>query len=595
MRFIIHQANNNLVSEEIDLSINRVFFLNEALEETDFLGFTIEDYPDEVDFRIRLGDKELSNTTYYRRFIEWEKSQYLSNCIGKVTVILEARGKDSISWKSVFLAEVICYPSKISRWQYKKMLQDISIISRGLVLDIVSKTNSLFGWVATKSIDELSGVEEYFLINQFLTRFEPILERINIDPGNRLTITNIQSLCYGQENFTPKSLAQISRSGADPRKKGSKRPFQCEIQRKERTFDIWENRQIAALCSWVADRVSFVANKAQIQIDTIKRDKQWRQIAPKGKMPLWDIEDAPRIAQLERSIDSCRRILRRVSLYSKRFGFLEGVGVTKLDLKPTPIFTKDLFYSHAYAAMVDFISNNGIMFDSGKFEQKLKETSKLYEYWVFILFFFYLKERFPLSVASEAPFLNLSSSKDRYVLDINSGDHIVFSAQSGLSIVIHYEPSFVSINEAEQVGRRFFRSSFRGSRPLIPDLLIEILSGSAESPQLEYGIVIDCKYTTRIQEVHWNEVEKYQSQLFERIGYQNVANQLWIIHPGERPYWQLNVPCGSIEEAVRMPNSTIQGILSLSPTTNDQGSFECLFNQLDDSIGKIIQMFVERK
>ena len=255
MRFIIHLGNNNLVSEEIDLSAYRVFFLNEALEETDFLGFTIEGYPEQVDFRIRLGDKLLANAAYYRRIIEWEKSQYLSNCIGKLPVILEARHMDSAIWKAVFLAEVICYPSKISRRQYKKMLQDISIISRGLVLDIVSKANSLFGWVATKSIDELSGVEEYFLINQFLTRFEPILERINIDPGNRLTVTTIQSLCYGQENFTPKSLAQISRSGADPRKKGSKRPFQCEIQRKERTFDIWENRQIAALCSWVINRV----------------------------------------------------------------------------------------------------------------------------------------------------------------------------------------------------------------------------------------------------------------------------------------------------------------------------------------------------
>jgi hypothetical protein len=597
MRFIIHQSHNNLVSEEFDLSSCRVFFLNEALEETDFLGFTIEDYPEDADFRIHLGDKQLPSAAYHRRFIEWEKSQYLSNCIGKVPVILEARSKDSIIWRPVCSGEVICYPSKISRRQYKKMLQDISIISRGLILDIVSKTNSLFGWVATKSIDELSGVEEYFLINQFLTRFEPILERINIDPGNRLTVTNIQSLCYGQENFTPKSLAQISRSGADPRKKGSNRPFQCEIQRKERTFDIWENRQIAALCSWVANRLSFVANKAQIQIDTIKRDKQWRQIAPKGKMPLWDIEDAPRIAQLEASVDSCRKIQRRVSLYPKRFGFLEGVGVTKLDLKPTPKFTKDLFYSHAYVAMVDFISNNGIMFDSGKFEQKLKETSKLYEYWVYIIFFFYLKERFPLSVVSEAPFLNLSANRDQYVMDINSGDHIVFSAQNGLRIVIHYEPKFMSRNDAEDIGSRLFRSSLRGKRPLVPDLLIEILSGPAESPKLEYGIVIDCKYTTRIHEVHWNEVEKYQSQLFERIGLQNVANQLWIIHPGERPYWQINIPGGSIEDTVRIPNSTVQGVLSLAPTMNEkiQGSLDHHFDQLDDSIGRIIQMFVERK
>jgi len=596
MLFIIHKGINNLVSEQIDLSTYRVFLLNEALEETDSLSFTIEDYPEHVDFRLHIGDKQLPDAMNYRQFMEWEKSQYLSNCIGKVQIVLEVRSKDSNIWQAVFLVEVFCYPSKISRQQYKIMLQDISTISRGLLLDIVSKTSSFFGWVATKSVDELSGVEEYLLINQFLSQFEPILERINRDPGNRLTVTNIQSLCYGQENFTPKSLAQMTRSGSDPRKKGYRRPFQCEIQRKERTFDIWENRQISALCNWVADRSSLVASKAQIQIDTIKRDKQWRRLAPKGKISLWDLEDAPRITQLERSIDSCRKIQRRLSLYPKRFVFLEGVSKSKLDLKPTPRFMKDLFYSHAYSVMIEFISNNGLIFDNGILEQKLKDTSKLYEYWIFLLIFFYLKKRLCLSATTEAPFLNPTSNKDRYALNINSGDHIIFLAQNGFKVAIHYEPTFFTKTEAEKIGSRFIRSTLRGSKPLVPDIFIEILSGTTESPNLEYGIVIDCKYTSRIMEVHWNDVEKYQSQLFESIGLRNVADQLWIIHPGERPYWQVNVPYGSPEDHVQRPSNTVQGVLSLAPTANEtsQGSLEYLFDQLDDSIGKTIRMFVDR-
>lgn len=597
MQFTIHRGHECLVSEEIDISASRSFFLNEALEETDSLSFTLEDYPEQVDFRLRIGDKPLPHASYYRRRIEWERAQYLSSCLGKVPVVLETRQKDATLWKKVFLTDLICYPGKITRQQYKKMLQDISLVSRGLMLDIVSSTHSLFGWAVAKSAEELSGVEEYFMINQFLERFEPILERINSDPGSQLTVIHIQSLCYGQENFSQRSLAQINRSGTDPRKAGSIRPFRCEIQKKKISFDIWENRQIAALCNWIADRASSVANKAQIQIDTIKRDKQWRQIAPKGKISLWDIEDAPRIAHLEASVESCRKIQRRVSFYPKRFGFLDGVGGSKLDLKPTPKFTKDLFYSHAYVAMVEFIGNNGILFDSGKFEQKLKETSKLYEYWVYLILFFYLKERFALSMATEAPFLNLAASKDRYVLDINSGDHIEFLSGNGFRIVMHYEPKFMSRNEAENAGNRFLRSSLRGKRPLVPDVLIEILSGPAESPRLEYGIVMDCKYTKRIQEIHWNEVEKYQSQLFERTGFQNVANQLWIIHPGERPYWQINIPVDSIEDTVRMPRCGIQGVLSLAPAMNEKkpGSLDHYFTQLDDSIGKIIQMFVEKK
>lgn len=117
--------------------------------------------------------------------------------------------------------------------------------------------------------------------------------------------------------------------------------------------------------------------------------------------------------------------------------------------------------------------------------------------------FFYLKERFSLSMISEVPFFNLSASKDRYILDINSGEHIVFTANNDIRIVIHYEPIFMSAHEAENVGSRLFRSSFRGKSPLVPDLLIEILSGPAASPKLEYGIVIDCiGLWTNLAQIH---------------------------------------------------------------------------------------------
>jgi hypothetical protein len=591
MRFIIHQSGNDLVSEEVSLFDSRLIHLEEALQENDILGFAVEDAPPNTDFRLTIGDVKVSDPRFYRQSVEWEGSQYLANTFGKIQLILHACERSTEAWRKLLLVEFFCYPSKLTLMQFKRMLGDISEVCKGLLLDVVSKARSSFGWIAARSVEELSGIEEHIIIDQLLQRFEPILERISSDPAVGLSASNIQSLCYGHENFSARSLVQMTRSGLDPRQKGSRRPFVCEIQKKELTFDTWENRQILSFCRWVATRASLVAGKAQMQMDAIIREKQWRKRAPKGVISLWDLEDAPRIAKLERSVESCRRMQRRISLYPQRFSFLTGLWQNNLDLRPTPKFLQDLFYAHAYSAMIEFVSTRGVMFDKGILEQKLKETSKLYEYWSFILLFFYLKDRLGLPTDNSERLLRPQGGRDTYVLTLGSGDSIVFPAPNGLRIMIHYEPTFFIKAESARLGSRFFRSSLKGMAPLVPDIYIELLSGPLKTPRLEYGIVIDCKYSPRILESHWADVEKYQSELFESVGNRNVADQLWIIHPGTDPHWEVNVPDRSLDELARMSNAKVQGVLSLTPIKSEdaRGSIEQIFDLIDDSIGRVIR------
>jgi hypothetical protein len=172
---------------------------------------------------------------------------------------------------------------------------------------------------------------------------------------------------------------------------------------------------------------------------------------------------------------------------------------------------------------------------------------------------------------------------------------VVFIAPNGLRLAMHYEPTFFPKKEAEKIKSRFFRSTFKGKHPLVPDIYIELLSGSLDSPKLEYGIVMDCKYTAKIKDMQWAGVEKYQSQLYESIGNRNVANQLWIIHPTDEYNWEINVPTDSLEELVRLPNTNIQGKLSLTPLagSSSEESMELIFDKLDDSIGRIIKTLIE--
>jgi hypothetical protein len=325
MNLLIYSQTKEFISEALDLSVCKMLYLKEAFEESTVLGFSIENYLSDAEYRLNIGDIPLLEQKIFRKNIEWERNQHLANSFGKIQITLEARKTGTEFWNKILIVEAFSYPSKLTLVQFKRMLQDIAFVCKGLLLDVVSKARSSFGWITSKSIQDLSGIEEHVIINQLLSRLEPIIERINRDPGSCLTASNIKWRCYGHENFTNRSLIQITKNGFDPREKGSARPFQCDIQRKDISFDTWENRQIKAFCKWVAERAALVSNKAQLQIDSITRDKQWRKLAPKGQVSLWDLEDAPRLSVLEKSIRSCRKIQNKLYNYPKLFKFLDGV------------------------------------------------------------------------------------------------------------------------------------------------------------------------------------------------------------------------------------------------------------------------------
>lgn len=604
MRFILFHRNVRVGPIPLSGEGRTVYNFNRPFEELDRISFTLENARKDMDYELCVGDHPITRKPrHYQGALEWESAAHFTNCFGKIYLVLRARQRNAVAWRDIFTGHLFCYPSKLTYAQFQRMMADISDISKGLLFDVISKSQGIFAWSETSMVQEMSGLEEYVVLSQLVAKFETILDRINRLPDTGIEVHHIRQMCYGYERFSQRSVARMAAAGVNPRGSNVKRPFMCEIQRKVISYDTWENRQLACFCEFISSRLTSVINRARQQIAQIEEDREWRKIAPKGQVSLWDLEDRERIENLERSIQACRQLQEKLDSYPERFKFLSGLSPAELDLKPTPRFLRDLFYSHAYTLMTDFINVNGVLFDSSTVQQKLKDTSKLYEYWVYILLYSYLTQRLGLTVdLDRSVFAN--PRENIFVLNIHSGGYTSFLPPetrfpgTGLRVRLHYEPIFFPDADARQKEARFYRSGLVENRhPLQPDIFLEVITGPEEYPDLEYGLIIDCKYSRRILEHHWDDTGKYLFQLFESVNDRNVTNQLWLFYPGVDTTWKTNF--GNIApEHLIAEQGAVVGELAIAPIADASGqtrnlSRERLFDQLDKSVGGVLRFFLK--
>jgi len=102
--------------------------------------------------------------------------------------------------------------------------------------------------------------------------------------------------------------------------------------------------------------------------------------------------------------------------------------------------------------------------------------------------------------------------------------------------MVRYEPWIYARDIARRNGDGVFRGR-EGEAPWSPDVLIEVYepTGDLRPARLASAIVIDAKYSRRVEERHWNETSKYHEIRDTETGAQ-VVRQVWIASPGEQEH-----------------------------------------------------------
>jgi hypothetical protein len=170
------------------------------------------------------------------------------------------------------------------------------------------------------------------------------------------------------------------------------------------------------------------------------------------------------------------------------------------------------------------------------------------------------------------------SAQRRFTIDFDRGLEFRGKLTPRKMLRIRYEPWILPRSDALATGETLCHGS-SSCVPWCPDVVVECLSVGDDGQQLPlYGIAIDCKYSPRVADRHWNATRKY-TQIRATNGNRQVVKQLWIVCPDEHDTIRMVDPAVGFDERgpACPPGETVEGVLPCVPGTEVSQSTLQLF------------------
>ena len=195
----------------------------------------------------------------------------------------------------------------------------------------------------------------------------------------------------------------------------------------------------------------------------------------------------------------------------------------------TPVFEHVRPYRRIRDEVRRYLRSNLLVVDDG-LEERIKSTSRLYEQWVY----------FQLAAAFRRAGLRCQQDEGvlrrshlfRFTLEMDRGARLLFLAEDGRAVGLRFKPWVSPLHAAGERGDDYCHG-MHGEAAWSPDVLIEFLDGPGPAANVQYAVVVDAKYTSRIREHHWADTGKYLHIRATRTRRQ-VVKQLWLAWPDER-------------------------------------------------------------
>ena len=227
-----------------------------------------------------------------------------------------------------------------------------------------------------------------------------------------------------------------------------------------------------------------------------------------------------------------------------------------------PIFSNVVPYRRFRDELLRYLGASLAILDEG-LEERAKSTGRMYEQWIFLQVLAALREC-GLSPLSQEGLLT-RSRRHRFTIDIERGTRVSFRCPDGRSVNVRYEPWVHPVTLARSLHDTVYRGR-SGENSWCPDVLIEVLASSSDrTASLDYAIVIDAKYTSRINPRHQDGVRKY-NEIRSTDDDRPVVKQVWLAHPSDEGItpWDEAVEWTSAGPS-RPQNEIVNGTLGVMP------------------------------
>jgi hypothetical protein len=298
----------------------------------------------------------------------------------------------------------------------------------------------------------------------------------------------------------------------------------------------------------------------------IETDRSLRERSVGDGVSLFESEDRPRIAMLEEALGRANRLDNAIR-QARSLPIFRGI-VPTLFFPLTPVFEHVRPYRAIRSRFSRYLRSSLLVLEGGA-QERVKPTHRLYEQWVFFQIASALRAAGLTCVSQEGLFHR--SHRYRYTLDVDRGARLTFITLDGRAVVLRYEPWVLPIDVARQRRESVYRGRV-GDTAWSPDVMIEFLDGPATGPtagEVDYAVIVDAKYTTRLEDHHWSDVIKY-FDIRATHNRRQVVKQIWLAYPDPEESigfldTDLSWP-GSLEELA--PDESVRGVLGLLPPVN---------------------------
>ncbi len=505
-------------------------------------GFDVEDREPDTEYGIWLGDIEAGQATRrdgksaatigigHRQYATWDDALYFEGARGLVWITLKSRKVDGDpDWNERLSFPVVVATGKISSDRYSSMLEQLSTLAVGLVLDLVSKSfrATTMSFVSNSSAIRSSAVE-LRILETIWPEIARCLDQISRTPAMRIRRRLVTRNCWGSEPLGSRAVAMMATLGNDPRRGNVAIPFRTQVSQIIESQDTIEHRTIRSFLDLLFSRVLECRANILKHISGIKQNRKWRDRSEFARN-LYSTEDLPRLTKLNDRLERAQFILEQISLAQHTEPFCSVK--PRMDLQLTPVFANIESYRSIRDQMLRFLKAGLIVIDEGS-DERIKDTSRIYEQWAFLQIIAAFRAA-GLSCESQQGILH-SSKMFRYTLDLDRGARVTFQSENGRSIVVRYEPWVMPRESAIQSRDTVYRGR-HGDGAWSPDIMIEFISESDEGeryPLIDYAVVVDAKYSSEIREHHWKDTSKYLEIRATATGKQ-VVKQQWLVFPGD--------------------------------------------------------------
>jgi hypothetical protein len=506
-----------------------------VLGEQENCAFVLNPVEQGCEYRISIGDIPIKDIVPNESDADgiamlgqliWREWPYFESARGKTRVLLQKKS-DTDAWDLVLEFAVWVNPTKIGEESYQIMADDLQKVSRSLLVDLYGKSNRASEIRFANEMRSFhSWEEELESMSLVVERLGTLLYYIQQRPSSHVERHLEKTKYWGTGSLRPMSVVSLLRQGVDAKR--SIRPITILQCRLKESFDIPEHRVLKAFLGILEKRSDLCAEAAKKHINAINNDKHLRNIRIGDHVSIYEIIDIPKIKRLRDASKKAANLSALVQAMANH-PFLSNIK-PELTCTTGGMFQRSQEYRALLHVIRGFLVENAVWYEGNQFTAVTKLTSRLFEQWCFLQ----IVDAFR-SVGLDLQEWNdtlRQSLRSRFILDFDRGLQFEGLLTSGVKVRFRYEPWILGQNAAERAGETLCRVS-HDNVAWSPDIVIEFLKPKDDFWESVYVIVIDCKYTARIREHHWNDTSKYL-QIRSSHSRRQVVRQLWLMSPNSK-------------------------------------------------------------